>query len=81
MGQVKITGAKTEGFKPFTLEITIESPEEAWNLWHRMNMSEDHIKGDAEYPDAYLDRLSYVTLDGSIWDALDNELIKQKLKD
>ena len=29
---------KSEGFKPITIEVTIESEDELLTLWHRMNI-------------------------------------------
>jgi hypothetical protein len=33
---------KVEVFQPFTIEIPVNSPEEYWEVWHRMNMRSLH---------------------------------------
>jgi len=40
---------KVKEFKPFTIELKIDSPEEYWGLWHRLNFGsnslENYLKG------------------------------------
>ncbi len=43
---IKEEGVKTS-FKPFTLEITFESVDEARMLWHRLNASIRGIHGSS----------------------------------
>jgi len=72
---------KVEEFTPFTIEIPINSPEEYWEVWHRMN-------ADAAYFDKYM---SYITRDDTninftnknstkLWRYVDNIGIKNNLK-
>ena len=48
---------KREGkkFEPITLEITLETIEEVYDLWHRTNMSLSVVRGDQLYssPSSY----------------------------
>lgn len=42
--QQKITSYHPRGFSPFILEIKVETKEELFELWHRINLSNDEVK-------------------------------------
>ena len=69
---VKTKETKKE-FKPFTIELTIETEDELYELWHRLNLGFDDIREkschnvhDYPFPNTYT-----IT---PFWSVLDNKL-------
>lgn len=84
MSKVEIKEVTTNEFKPFVLEITVESPEEAWNLWHRMNIHNTDVIERSDYlpqDEDLMEKVRFNMIAYDIWDILNDEMIKQKLKD
>ena len=59
---------KEETFEPITLQITIESPDEFREMWHRMNFNIDKI-GDSS-PFKSFEIKAHDTLSQPIYDIL-----------
>ena len=51
-------GTEKKQFKPFTLEIDIETLEEAEDLWLRMNVGSEHIIPNGGYYRKLVDEVS-----------------------
>lgn len=71
MGKVTVKDAvKPSEFKPFTLEVTVETPEEYIDLWHRFNASNMEIV-DTVDEEEFKTNLVKTDLSTSVWYALD----------
>lgn len=71
MGKVTVKDAvKPEGFKPFTLEITVETPEDYRELWHRFNASNGDIEKTVKLEEFKINSIE-TDLASSVWYALD----------
>lgn len=71
MGKVVVKDAvKPEVFKPFTFEVTVETPDEYIDLWHRFNATNTDIV-DTVDEEEYKTNSVKTNLASSVWCALD----------
>lgn len=71
MGKVIVKDAvKPEEFKPFTFEVTVETPEEYRELWHRFNISITDLRESIK-DSSKIDNLDFSQLTQDVFDALD----------
>jgi len=78
--KAEIQAVETKEFKPFKITITVESIDEAREMWHRFNISFSQLKN------GYGDSRNFpcpIPLYGGMknaWDILDDHMIKHRMK-
>ena len=73
---MKVKNKKSKTFEPITLEITIETPEELCDLWHRLNKEANAVITKPNI----LKYKAETIINMELWKEIDNLVVKNNLK-